>query len=463
MIVIALLSAFFAPYEGKGEFAYAVVRNGRVEAVHNPDAVFRMASLSKVVTAAAIIRSGANLDAPTGYGGVTLRHLLTHTSGIDDAFFGNSVPIAEPVTLEEHFRRRPPRFGRRAGEAVVYSNEGLALAGYLASRPMPFEQFAARHVFLPLGMTSSTFAQPPPFAVVPSGEEHIRMIQAPAGAMVSTAADMARLMLALLPDVREKRYAMFAYGGAFFHTGRSGHESVLYLDPEKGLGLFLVHTGGLDRDLRKRFVAEFGGWRVTATHPRIEPGSYRPFLLPKHRIESAANVATDARVRVDGNVIHLRMPPFARGQPLTFVDGVTQDGYTLTGQGDRFTITGPLFEPQTFQRIAVSGRTKVIAAAMLWLVVLLGGRLFTAIALLFPLAPVAFLLNYMPRAPETRPFHVATSVHLALAVLALAIMAALASPLIARRTRRKRHVIAAAAAVLLALLVAHLCFFPLLR
>ena len=455
MILALALTAFFAPYEGKGEFAYAVVRDGRVEAIRNPDAVFRMASLSKVVTAMAVIRSGANLDAPTGYGdGVTLRHLLTHTSGFDDAFFGNTIPISETRTLEEHFRRRPPRFGRKPG-VVVYSNEGMALAGYIASRPMPFEQFAAKHVFIPLGMTRSTFAQPPPFKVVESGEEHIRIVPAPGGAMVSTARDMARLMIALMDA---PKIGMFQYGGAFFHTGRSGHESVLYLNPQKRLGLFLVHTGGLDRDLRKRFVAQFGGWTVTPTNPRCESGMYRAILLPRYRVENAANIATDASLRVDGNVVHVRMPPFALGQKLTFVNGVSKDGFALSGNATRFTITGPLFEPQTFERIRISGRSKLIAAALLWLVVLFGGRLFTAVALLFPLAPIAFLLNYRPREPVTRPFHVETSVNLALAVLAIAILAALATPLLAWRTRK--NVVPAVAAVLLALLVAYIFRAP---
>lgn len=457
MILVAVFAAFFAPYEGRGEFAYAVVRDGRVEALRNPGAVFRMASLSKVVTAMAVVRSGARLDAPTEYG-VTLRHLLTHTSGIDDALFGNSVPISQNVTLEEHFRRRPPRFGRRAGEAVAYSNEGMTLAGWLASRPMPFEEFAARHVFRPLGMSRSSFAQPPPFEVVASGEEHVRMVQAPAGAMVSTASDMARLMIALMDA---PKIGMFEYGGAYFHTGRSGHESVLYLNPRKRLGLFLVHTGGLDRDLRKRFVARFGGWNVEPTNPRCQSGTYRPFLLPKHRIENAANLATDTSLRVDGNVVHMRMPPFALGRKLTFVNGLTADGYVLQC-GANVTITGPLFEPQTFERIAISGRATLVTAAILFLVMAIGGKAFLGIALLFLMAPATFFLSYMPRDPETRPFFVGMSVNVALAVLAFAVLAALASPLLARRPRKPRHVVASVAAVLLALLALQIFFCPFL-
>lgn len=458
-VLASQLDSYFASYANRGALAVAVVREGRVEAVRTygakSDAGFRVASLSKVVTAYAIIKSGADLDAPTQYGGVTLRQLLTHTSGIDDAFFGNSVPIAQRVTLAEHFRKRPPRFGRRAGEVVVYSNEGIALAGHLLETPNEsFETIVQRTVFTPLGMTRSTFVQPPPFEVVPSGEEHARLVQAPAGAMVSTAADMARLMLALLPEVREKRFAMFEYGGAFFHTGRSGHESVLYLNPDKRLGLFLVHTGGLGAHLRRNFVRDFGGWSPPQpSNPKIEPGLYRPILFPKYRIERVANLGADTRVKASGNRINVSFPPFAIGELTTFDRGVSRNGFVLTGGGNRFTLRGPLFEPVTFERIRISGTVKLIAAAVAFLLMLIGGKRFAVVALLFLLAPVAFLANYLPRAPETRPFHVESSVHLAVALLIVASLAALATIYVPWKTRKMRHVIASTAAVGIAIFV----------
>src|SRR5687768_542281 len=101
-----------------------------------------MASLSKVVTAYAVVKSGADLHA----GKVTLHHLLTHTSGIDDRAFGNIVPMGKKVSLSEHFRHHPPRFGRPPGETVVYSNEGMTLAGYRLAGD-GFEQYVAERVF----------------------------------------------------------------------------------------------------------------------------------------------------------------------------------------------------------------------------------------------------------------------------------------------------------------------------
>lgn len=423
--------------------AFAIVQDGRVVEIRNPDAVFRMASLSKVVTAYAVVKSGADLHADTGHG-VTLHHLLTHTSGIEDAFFGNTVPVSEQVTLADHFRERPPRFGRAPGDAVVYSNEGMTLAGHLAANG-PFEEWIAKTVFAPLGMTRSSFEQPPPFPVIASGAEGERLVQAPAGAMVSTASDMARLLIALLSDdsaaksMRANRYGLFEYGGAFFHTGRSGHESVLYLNPEKRLGIFLVHTGGLDRNLRTNFVRDRGGWTPPApTNPRIESGTYRPLLFPVHRIERIANLGADAAVRINGDRITLRLPPLAMGKTLTFDRGLTADGYVVRGNGDRFTITGPLFEPVTFVRVPAyaSGRVQLIVAFSLFVAIVIAAfrdRLFATVAILFLLAPVMFFASYLPRSAEVRPFVVESSVKMAVAVLVTASAFALTTPLLRRR------------------------------
>lgn len=453
----AALNTFFAPYAERGALSVAVIREGRaVVRTYGapPGAVFRMASLSKVVTALAVVRSGHNLHVPTRYG-VTLHHLLTHTSGIDDAFFGNTAPIESPITLAEHFTRRPPRFGRPAGREVVYSNEGLALAGHLIEDSRPFEQIVAETVFAPLGMTRSTFAQPPPWPVIPSGSEKERLIQTPAGAMTGTAEDMAKLLAFLLSDdpatviMRHNRYGLFQHENAFFHTGRSGHESVLYLDPAKRLGLFLVHTGGLDRDLRKRFVREFGGWRAPAPRAvQITAGTYRPILFPLHRIERLANLGADTSVRAAGSTVTVRLPPLAAGETLVFTNGVTADGFVLNSNGGRFTISGPLFEPITFEPVRVSGRLQLLLALAAWIILASaaftrGGRLFAVVALLFALAPVAFFANYLPRSAEARPFHVEMSVKLGVATLAVAAAFAMATPLVARRAH---HVIAAVCA-----------------
>ena len=443
-LVAASLESFLTPYEKQGTIAAAIVQDGKVVALRNPDTAFRMASLSKVVTAYAVVGSGADLHAPTVHGRVTLHHLLTHTSGIDDRVYGNTVPVAKRVTLSEHFREHPPRFGRAAGDTVVYSNEGITLAGYLIAGDS-FERYVAERVFGPLGMTGSTFVQPPPFPVVPSGSEGERLVQAPAGAMTSTAADMARLMIALLSDdpatrlMREKKYGLFEFGGALFHTGRSGHESVLYLVPAKRLGLFLVHSGGMGRDIRLTFVRQFAGWDAPPrSQPRIAGGTYRPILFPRYRIERMAALVADTTVTTRGNIITARMPPLALGETRTFTGGLSDKGLHLSGSDDRFTITGPLTEPMTFMRIPwyATGRVHLLIAFSAYALIAMAAlqhRLFALVAALFALSPLSFFASYLPRSAETRPFAVDTSVRIAVAILMLAVGFAMTTPLVARK------------------------------
>lgn len=459
------LDQHFASQAGRGAIAVAVVRDGEVttrEYGTPPGSVFRMASLSKVVTAYAVHRS--RLDPNMKYDGtnVTLRHLLTHTSGIDDAAFGNTAPVTDVITLEEHFRRRPPHFTRPPGREIVYSNEGVALAGLLLERAagMPFERVVEERVFRPLGMNHSTFVQPPPFKVVPSGAEGQRLIQSPFGAMVSNAEDMARFMSALLST--DLPYGMFDndIGGyrARFHTGRSGHESVLYLIPEQRIGLFLVSDIRVDR---KRFVQDFIAAflpprAVTPPGtPRIAGGTYRPFILPRGRIEYAGNLATDTSVKVDGDTIHVRLAPFAQGQKLVFTKGITPDGYVIRGSGNRFTITGPLFEPLTFQRLRwwQIGRVNIAFAILGFLVVLsvaIRRRGIALVMVLFVLAaPISFALMYQTRSAEDRPFAVASALRVATSMLLLACVAGLWLPYRAWRSKSVHDAIAAACAIAL--------------
>ena len=98
-----------------------------------------------------------------------------------------------------------------------YSNYGMSLAGHVVEEVsgMPYERYVEENVTVPLGMDSTTAAQPPAPALreklatgyeIEGGEpvagpfEYID--EAPAGSVSTTATDMARFMIAHLQDGR---------------------------------------------------------------------------------------------------------------------------------------------------------------------------------------------------------------------------------------------------------------------
>jgi hypothetical protein len=99
------------------------------------------------------------------------------------------------------------------GKVPAYSNYGASLAGYIVERisKEPFERYVERHILVPLGMTHTSFDQPLPerfaaavskgyrTASAPPGPYEL-IVTRPAGSGTTTAADMARFMIAHLQD-----------------------------------------------------------------------------------------------------------------------------------------------------------------------------------------------------------------------------------------------------------------------
>jgi len=126
---------------GAAHAAAAIVGPDGVIASHgDPGHVFRWASVTKLVTALAVLDAvedgRIDLDEPAGPPDSTVRHLLAHASGLP--FEGDAV-LARPGT-------------RR-----IYSNPGFDILGArLADRDgMAIEQALARRILGPLGMTDT--------------------------------------------------------------------------------------------------------------------------------------------------------------------------------------------------------------------------------------------------------------------------------------------------------------------
>jgi N-acyl-D-amino-acid deacylase len=166
-------------------FGYADVEN---KTPVQPDALFRIASVSKPITAAAIMKlveegkltlddrvapyiayltpaQGATVD--PRWEQITIKHLLNHTGGWDrDKSNGGFDPMFRPAiaaaavgapapasaeTIIRYMKGMPLDFN--PGEKYVYSNFGYAILGRVIERlsGMPYEDYVRTRVLQPVG------------------------------------------------------------------------------------------------------------------------------------------------------------------------------------------------------------------------------------------------------------------------------------------------------------------------
>jgi CubicO group peptidase (beta-lactamase class C family) len=140
--------------------------------VATPDTKFRIGSVTKQFTAAAILKLQEEgklsvtdtlakflPDYPRG-AEVTLHHLLTHTSGIvsytsKPDFFEHVRLAVKPEDLIRSFKDDPYDFN--PGQKMLYNNSGYFLLGHIVEKVsgMTYGDFLRRSFFEPLGMTAS--------------------------------------------------------------------------------------------------------------------------------------------------------------------------------------------------------------------------------------------------------------------------------------------------------------------
>ena len=155
-----------------GAYGYADTRRRRKLELGS---VFQLASVSKTVTAAAvmILYEDGKLDfndkirkyiPKWPYKRMTIRHLLNHRSGLPryDAlsmdYWNRSRFMNYDDVLEMYLTQRPGLFFR-SGTDFEYSNSNYAVLAAMVSliAVQPFEQFVEERIFKPLGMTESYY------------------------------------------------------------------------------------------------------------------------------------------------------------------------------------------------------------------------------------------------------------------------------------------------------------------
>lgn len=192
------------------------------------ETLFRPGSISKLFTWTAImqLQEQGKLDLdkdineyldfkiPEAFGQpITLKNVMTHTAGFEEqtkdlfAYDTASPNLGEYVKNHIPLRIFPP------GKVGAYSNYATALAGYIVERVsgQPFNEYIAEHIFKPLGMNHSSFAQPLPPELAPlmskgymqasEPPKPFEMIGPfPAGSLSTTATDISKFMLAHLQN-----------------------------------------------------------------------------------------------------------------------------------------------------------------------------------------------------------------------------------------------------------------------
>lgn len=163
-----------------------VVNNGRIildkgyglanledKTANEPDTVFRLGSITKQFTAAAILlleeRGALTVDDPLSRyipdypngDKITIHNLLTHTSGIPEYLQyvdqSDDYPYT-PAELIDLFKHEPLSFN--PGEKFTYSNSNYILLGYIIEQvsQMTYEEFMKENIFKPLGWITQDMA-----------------------------------------------------------------------------------------------------------------------------------------------------------------------------------------------------------------------------------------------------------------------------------------------------------------
>lgn len=248
------------------------------------DHVLHIGSLTKQFTAVAILQlvqdgklsltdpvSKFVPGLPDWTAGVTIEHLLTHTSGIKSytELPEYSATMCEDITPRDLLARAvkaPQQFP--AGSAFAYSNSGYVLLGMIieAASGMPYADYLALHLFKPLGMTHTRFGDTA--AMIPGrvpgySRAAGAWMRAPllsmtqpwaAGGLVSTVDDLQKWSDALIAgnvirrELRDRAWSAYRlsngkpapYGYGWFITNLWGHAAVEHAGAVNGYSSYLA-------------------------------------------------------------------------------------------------------------------------------------------------------------------------------------------------------------------------------
>ncbi len=393
-------------------YGYADV--ARSVPVHPDTTLFRIGSTTKLFTWTAImqlveqgkldlgvdINTYLDFKIPATYPGpITLKHLMSHTAGFEDISLGLFPPRMPPEPLGAWLSAHIPARVRPPGLISAYSNYGVELAGYIVERisGIPYEEYIERNLFEPLGMEHTAVRQPLPHDLAPDMSLGYKYVDGsfqaqtyqwlrslPAGAISSTASDMARFMIAHLQDGRygdthilqeqtarqmhgtlfkmDERVNGFAYG--FFERDMNGQRVIghpgstlvfssdLILLPQQNLGLFVSYnTFGAETlidTLILGFMNHYYPVVQQASALAANPGSRANDFLGSYRLGRSSHTNFE---KVNGLLLYLDVS----AEP----DGALLLGSPVSTTKTRIVPIGPLlFREETYGTPVVFRQSK---------------------------------------------------------------------------------------------------------
>ena len=239
--------------------------------------IWPIASISKIVTAMAVLQlvDGDRVDLDTdvnrylrrmqvpaqGYPPLTLRHLLSHTGGLDE-LPGRQFDGKAPQDMAAFIRDKLVRY-RAPGLQTAYSTYGILLAAIVLEdvAGQPYAEYLRKHVFVPAAMPSARVMSvrgdekgvATPYRIEDGQAEAMPYewyVSTPTSSIAATAEDMGRLLLVHLANGRAGDQQILSTA-----LTRSMHEQQATIHPAVpgwSLGMQMDRVNG-------RTVAEHGG------------------------------------------------------------------------------------------------------------------------------------------------------------------------------------------------------------
>ena len=302
---------------------------------------FRLASISKQFTAAAILKlqdegrlkTGDKVCAwiqpcPEAWADLTIAHLISHTSGIPDVMQrpGWGLRRVTPTNLTE-LTEDSKFYPLRSipGEKLAYNNAGFNLAADIVERAsgVPYADYLKATFFLPLGMTDTGLGDTPddgkPIVVgyanlreglIPQNRPNVSVVEG-AGALYSTLDDVLKWQRALHGG---KLLSAAAYAEMTAnHAPPVRPDETRNPDRHWGYGLFIMPLGTeVEPAFTDRQIYHTGSWSGFRNLATYQPDSDVTVIVLSnsyYQREEVLLITQQAMAEVVGRPIPERLKP----------------------------------------------------------------------------------------------------------------------------------------------------------